>query len=101
MQEERILVEVDQAQLAAMNIAPDEIVAALGDTDAAVEAGGVNAGDFFVRLRPSGRSTPLDELRALSVGQGPQRVELGAIANSRATTPSGRSRSSATTASQR
>ena len=31
VQEERILVEVDQAQLAAMNIAPDEIAAALGD----------------------------------------------------------------------
>ncbi|MDH0102658.1 MAG: multidrug transporter AcrB [Pseudomonadales bacterium RIFCSPHIGHO2_01_FULL_64_12] len=80
VQEERILVEVDQAQLAAMNIAPDEIAAALGDTDAAVEAGGVNAGDFFVRLRPSGAFDSLEELRALSVGQGPQRVELGAIA---------------------
>ena len=80
VQEERILVEVDQAQLAAMNIAPDEIAAALGDTDAAVEAGGVNAGDFFVRLRPSGAFDSLEELRALPVGQGPQRVELGAIA---------------------
>ena len=59
---------------------PDEIAAALGDTDAAVEAGGVNAGDFFVRLRPSGAFDSLEELRALSVGQGPQRVELGAIA---------------------
>ncbi|MBU2332652.1 MAG: efflux RND transporter permease subunit, partial [Gammaproteobacteria bacterium] len=80
VQEERILVEVDQAQLAALGVAPDEIAAALADTDAAVDAGGVNAGDFFVRLRPSGAFDSLDELRALPVGQGPQRVELGAIA---------------------
>ena len=75
---ERILVEVDQAQLAAMNIAPDEIVAALGDTDAAVEAGGVNAGDFFVRLRPSGRSTR--RAARCRSAKAAQRVELGAIA---------------------
>ncbi len=80
VQEERILVEVDQAQLAAMGIAPDEIAAALADTDAAVDAGGVHAGEFFVRLRPSGAFDSLDELRALPVGQGPRRVELGAIA---------------------
>lgn len=80
VQEERILVEVDQAQLAALGVAPDEIAAALADTDAAVDAGGVNAGEFFVRLRPSGAFDSLEELRALPVGQGPQRVELGAIA---------------------
>lgn len=80
VQEERILVEVDQAQLAAMGIAPDEIAAALADTDAAVDAGGVHAGEYFVRLRPSGAFDSLEELRALPVGQGAQRVELGAIA---------------------
>ena len=100
VQEERILVEVDQAQLAALGVAPDEIAAALADTDAAVDAGGVNAGDFFVRLRPSGAFDSLDELRALPVGQGPQRVELGAIAKLSLEYASGLNRSSATTASR-
>jgi len=77
---ERILVQVDQARLAALRLSPRELVAALTDADAAVEAGGVRAGEFFVHLRPTGAFDSLDALRALPVGQGEQSVDLGSIA---------------------
>jgi len=80
VREERILVEVDQARLAALRLSPEELVAALGDADAAMEAGGVRAGEFFVRMRPSGAFDSLDTLRALPVGQGQQSVALGSLA---------------------
>ncbi|WP_313058087.1 efflux RND transporter permease subunit [Stutzerimonas nitrititolerans] len=80
VREERILVEVDQARLAALRLSPEELVAALGDADAAVEAGGVRAGEFFVHIRPTGAFESLDALRALPVGQGQQSVDLGSIA---------------------
>ena len=80
VREERILVEVDQARLAALRLSPQELVAALADADAAVESGGVKAGEFFVHIRPSGAFDSLDALRALPVGQGPQSVDLGSIA---------------------
>ncbi len=80
VREERILVEVDQARLAALRLSPQELVAALADADAAVESGGVRAGEFFVHLRPTGAFDSLDALRALPVGQGPQSVDLGSIA---------------------
>lgn len=80
VREERILVEVDQARLAALRLSPQELVAALSDADAAVEAGGVHAGEFFVHIRPTGAFDSLDALRALPVGQGQQSVDLGSIA---------------------
>ncbi len=80
VREERILVEVDQARLAALRLSPQELVAALADADAAVEAGGVRAGEFFVHIRPTGAFDSLDALRALPVGQGQQSVDLGSIA---------------------
>ncbi|MGE6993190.1 efflux RND transporter permease subunit [Pseudomonas sp. NPDC047961] len=80
VREERILVEVDQARLAALKLSPQELVAALTDADAAVEAGGVRAGEFFVHIRPTGAFDSLDALRALPVGQGQQSVDLGSIA---------------------
>ena len=79
-QEEQIFIHIDQAQLAALRIAPDEIMAALADADAAVDAGGVQAGEQFLRLQPSGAFTSLEALRALPVGQGPQSITLGSIA---------------------
>ena len=83
VREERILVEVDQARLAALNLSPEEFIAALGDADAAVDAGGVRAGEYFVTIRPTGAFDSLDALRALPVGQGPQSVDLGSIATIR------------------
>ncbi|MBA1275487.1 efflux RND transporter permease subunit [Stutzerimonas azotifigens] len=83
VQEERILVEVDQARLAALRLSPDEISAALADADAVVEAGGVHAGELFVRIRPTGSFDSLETLRALPVGQGAQSVDLGDIAQIR------------------
>lgn len=80
VREERILVEVDQARLAALRLSPQELVAALADADAAVESGGVRAGEFFVHIRPTGAFDSLDALRALPVGQGQQSVDLGSIA---------------------
>ncbi len=80
VREERILVEVDQARLAALRLSPQELVAALADADAAVEAGGVRAGEFFVHIRPTGAFDSLDALRALPVGQGQQSVDLGSVA---------------------
>lgn len=80
VREERILVEVDQARLAALRLSPQELVAALANADAAVESGGVRAGEFFVHIRPTGAFDSLDALRALPVGQGPQSVDLGSIA---------------------
>lgn len=80
-QEEQILIDVDQARLAALHLAPEEIIAALEDADAAVDAGGVHAGEFFLRLQPSGAFDSLDALRSLPVGRGPQRITLGSIAH--------------------
>ncbi|UAW97241.1 efflux RND transporter permease subunit [Halopseudomonas nanhaiensis] len=79
-QEERISVLVDEARLAALRLSPEEIVAALADADAVVDAGGVPAGELYVRLRPSGDFNTLDTLRALPVGRGQATVSLGSIA---------------------
>lgn len=80
VREERIVVEVDQARLAALRLSPAELLAALSDADAAVEAGGVQAGEFYVHIRPTGAFDSLDTLRALPVGQGQQNIDLGSIA---------------------
>jgi multidrug efflux pump subunit AcrB len=77
--EERIFVEVDSARLAALQLSPQEIVAALDDADAVVEAGGIAVGDLFVRLRPTGAFDSLSALRALPVGQGPGSLTLGDV----------------------
>lgn len=82
-QEERILVEVDQARLAALRLAPEEIIAALDDADAVVDAGGARTGELFLSIRPSGSFDSLDTLRALPVGQGTQNILLGDIAEIR------------------
>ncbi|WP_285274949.1 efflux RND transporter permease subunit [Halopseudomonas bauzanensis] len=79
-QTEQVLIDIDQAQLAALRIAPEEIMAALADADAAVDAGGVQAGELFLRLQPSGAFDSLETLRALPVGQGAQSIPLGSIA---------------------
>ena len=78
--EERVFVEVDSARLAALRLSPQEIVAALDDADAVVDAGGVAVGDLFVRIRPTGAFDSLAELRALPIGQGPQSLTLGDVA---------------------
>lgn len=83
VQEERILVLFDQARLAAQAIAPDEIAAALADADTVIDSGGVRNGERFIHLRPSGAFDSLDALRALPVGQGARRIELGALADIR------------------
>ena len=80
VREERIVVEVDQARLAALRLSPEELLAALADADAAVESGGIHAGEYYVHLRPTGAFDSLDALRALPVGQGQQSVDLGSIA---------------------
>jgi multidrug efflux pump subunit AcrB len=80
VREERIVVEVDQARLAALRLSPDELLATLSDADAAVESGGVRAGEFYVHIRPTGAFDTLDALRALPVGQGQRNVDLGSIA---------------------
>ncbi|PCD00553.1 efflux RND transporter permease subunit [Halopseudomonas pelagia] len=81
--EERVLVEVDQARLAALRLSPEEIIAALGDADAVVDAGGLRSGELFLRIRPSGSFDSLEALRALPVGQGTQNILLGDIAEIR------------------
>ncbi|QJD58764.1 efflux RND transporter permease subunit [Pseudomonas sp. gcc21] len=83
VQEERILVEVDQARLAALRLSPEEIMAALSDADAVVDAGGVHSGELFVRIRPTGAFDSVETLRAIPVGQGTQSLPLGSIAEVR------------------
>lgn len=78
--EETILVEIDPARLVSLNLAPDEIVAALTDADAVVDGGGIQVAGQFMRLRPSGAFDTLEALRNLPVGQGAQRLRLGDIA---------------------
>jgi multidrug efflux pump subunit AcrB len=78
--EERVFVEVDSARLAALRLSPQEIVAALDDADAVVDAGGMAVGDIFVRIRPTGAFDSLAALRALPIGQGPQSLTLGDVA---------------------
>ncbi|SDS55324.1 Multidrug efflux pump subunit AcrB [Halopseudomonas xinjiangensis] len=80
VQEERVRVLVDEARLAALRLSPEEIVAALADADAVIDAGGVRSGELFVRVRPSGDFDTLDTLRALPVGRGQASVNLGSIA---------------------
>lgn len=82
-QEERILIEVDQTRLAALRLSPEEIIAALDDADAVVDAGGVRTNALFLTIRPTGSFDSLDALRALPVGQGSQNVTLGDIAQVR------------------
>lgn len=83
VQDERILLEVDQARLAALRLSPEEIIAALGDADAVVDAGGLRSGELFLSIRPSGSFDSLDTLRALPVGQGSQNIRLGDLAEIR------------------
>ncbi|MFC3607802.1 efflux RND transporter permease subunit [Stutzerimonas tarimensis] len=78
-QPERIVVIGDQARMAALNLSPQEITAALSDFNAVVDAGGVRAGTFYMHIRPTGVFDTLEALRALPIGQGPRSVRLGDV----------------------
>ncbi len=78
--DEEIVVEVDEARLAALRIAPDELAQALANADRAVASGSVRSGSLRLRISPTGAFDSLDALRALPVGSGEQRLRLGDIA---------------------
>lgn len=81
--EERFVVEIPQARLAALRIAPQEIAGALADAETELHAGGLRTEDLYLRVAPGGAFDSLDALRALPVGRGDARVTLGDIAEIR------------------
>ncbi|WP_216186661.1 efflux RND transporter permease subunit [Verticiella alkaliphila] len=78
--DEEIVVEVDEARLAALRLSPDELAQALANADSAVESGSVRAGALRLRVSPTGAFDSLEALRALPVGAGGQRLALGDFA---------------------
>lgn len=80
---ERFVVEIPQARLAALRIAPEEIAGALADAETELYAGGLRSGDLFLRIGTGGAYDSLQALRALPVGRGEARVVLGDIAEIR------------------
>ena len=81
--EERFVVEIPQARLAALRIAPEEIAGALADAETELHAGGVRSEDLYLRVAPGGAFDSLETLRTLPVGRGDARVTLGDIAEVR------------------
>ncbi|MDR7191334.1 efflux RND transporter permease subunit [Luteimonas terrae] len=81
--EERFVVEIPQARLAALRIAPEEIAGALADAETELHAGGLRSEDLYLRVAPGGAFDSLEALRTLPVGRGDARVTLGDIAQIR------------------
>lgn len=81
--EEHIIVEVDQARLAALNLSPQELTAAVAGAGQVVDGGGLRAGDLFLRVSPTGAYDTLDAVRALPLGAGERRLLLGDVASVR------------------
>lgn len=81
--EERFVVEVPQARLAALRIAPEEIAGALADAETELHAGGLRSDDLYLRVAPGGAFDSLQALRTLPVGRGDARITLGDIAQIR------------------
>lgn len=81
--EERFVVEIPQARLAALRIAPEEIAGALADAETELHAGGLRSDDLYLRVAPGGAFDSLQALRTLPVGRGDARITLGDIAQIR------------------
>lgn len=81
--EARFVVEIPQARLAALRIAPEEIAGALADAETELHAGGLRSEDLYLRVAPGGAFDSLEALRSLPVGRGDARVTLGDIAEVR------------------
>ena len=81
--EERFIVEIPQARLAALRIAPEELAGALADAETELHAGGLRSEDLYLRVAPGGAFDSLQALRTLPVGRGDARVTLGDIAQIR------------------
>lgn len=81
--EERFVVEIPQARLAALRISPEEIAGALADAETELHAGGLRSADLHLRIAPGGAFDSLQALRTLPVGRGDARVLLGDIADIR------------------
>ncbi|WP_052194936.1 efflux RND transporter permease subunit [Aureimonas altamirensis] len=77
------LVEIPQAQLAALGVSPAEIATAIEDAQAEVPGGSVTADGLSLRVSPTGTSDSIEALRLLPIGQGEARILLGDIATIR------------------
>lgn len=77
------VVEIPQAQLAALDISPQEIGRAIQDAQTELAGGTVPAGGLTLRISPTGSYTTPDALRLLPIGTGNARVLLGDVATIR------------------
>lgn len=80
---ERFVVEIPQARLAALQLSPQDLAAALGDAEQEIPGGALRADAVRVRVTPTGAFDSVESLRLLPVGQGAARVLLGDIAEIR------------------
>ena len=79
-QEERIYVEIANAQLTRLNISPQQIAEAVNGQNAVAPAGTLNTPDDRVFVRPSGQFTDVDELADTLIRVNGRSFRLGDIA---------------------
>ena len=80
---EHIVVEIAQSQLAALELPPATILAALDRDNAVLPAGQVRSGDYAIRIAPDGDFATPQSIAALPLAVGPGSVRLGDIADVR------------------
>ena len=79
-QQEQITVEIDQADLIANNISPDDLAQVLRLQNEVRPGGRERVGDWLIRLTPSGALNSVEAVRALPIGNTPGPLLLGDIA---------------------
>ena len=77
------VVEIPQAQLAALGVSPQELATAIEDAQTELSVGDIRAGGLSLRVSPSGAYDSIEALRLLPVGTGQSRLLLGDIATIR------------------
>ncbi|MDF0606310.1 efflux RND transporter permease subunit [Neisseriaceae bacterium TC5R-5] len=79
-QQEQITVEINQANLIANNLSPDDVAQALNLQNQIRPSGRERVGDWLVQIKPSGALSSVEAIRSLPIGQSANPVLLGDIA---------------------
>ena len=80
---ERFVVEISQARMAALQLSPQDLSAALSGAEQEMPGGALRADTVRLRVAPTGAFDSIEALRLLPLGQGTGRVLLGDIAEIR------------------
>lgn len=80
---QQYIIEISQAQLAALGVSPQELAGTIEGAQTDLFAGSVQTDGLRLRVSPTGAYETIEELRRLPVGAGPSRILLGDIATIR------------------